>query len=256
MSVDQHRSAATDAERHQAAGGQGQGPAGPAPMTRGADALAGEDADEVLGGRAALLDGGRKRAAQRLPPPLGELGGAPAEVGRRAAGARGAGADRRVTEGQLAGEHLVGDDSQGVDIGRRSEGGARGLLRRHVRGGADVASRAGEAALSLAHGAGHAKVGDHHPGASVGTGDEEHVAALEVTMEDAVGVGCGERGGHLAEERLGLVGAEAAAAGDGGGERLSVEQLHDEEQDLAELAGVGEELIDAADVRVGNGAGE
>ena len=223
---------------------------------RSADAFAGEEPDEVLGGGAALVDGRSERAGQRLPPAFGELGDAAGEVRRSAAGARGAGAHRGVGEGKLAGEHLVGDDAQCVDVRRRSEWRARGLFRGHVRGRADVASGAGERALSLAHGAGHAEVGDHDPGAAVRPGDEEHVAALEVAVEHAVRVGGAERGGHLAEERLGLLGAEAPAAGEGGGERLAVEQLHHQEEQLAELAGVGEELVDAADVGVGDRASE
>ena len=69
-------------------------------------------------------------------------------------------------------------------------------------------------------------------------------------------VGGAERGGHLAEERLGLLGAEPPAAGERGGERLAFEQLHHQEKQLAELARVGEELVDAADVGVGDRAGE
>ena len=111
---------------------------------------------------------------------------------------------RAAAERPSAGHHLVEHRSEGEDIAARVDRAARGLLRRHVRGRAGDRSRAAEprlrverrdvlaAALVGLRQLGQAEVQD--------LGDtlrrDHHVRGLEVAVDDAGGVGGGERVGQ------------------------------------------------------------
>ncbi|MEZ4431529.1 MAG: hypothetical protein R3F65_03890 [bacterium] len=121
--------------------------------------------------------------------------------------------------GRPAGEHVVEDGAERVDVGVGSHGGAvaAGLLGGHVGGGADDAAADG--------GAGRDVVGERGValGAAVEAGDapvehedlaedaEHDVGRLEVAVHDAMDVGVGDGAGDAAE------GVDEAAEGRGVG---------------------------------------
>jgi hypothetical protein len=159
-------------------------------------------------------------------------------------------------KGKLAGEHLVGDDAQRVDVGCGSEGRARGLLRGHVRGGADIASAAGERALALADRTGDSEVGHHDAGPPSERGTSSTLLLLKSRWRTPCACAAARAAAIWRRSGSASSARKPPAAGDGGGEGLPVEELHDQEEQLTQLGWVSEELVDAADVGVGDGPSE
>ena len=81
-------------------------------------------------------------------------------------------------------------------------------------------------------------------------GREHDVRGLDVAMGDVMAMGERERLGHLRRDRQGLVERESALrAGQTGGQRLPLQQLHHEER----MALVIADVVHGADVRMGEG---
>ena len=108
---------------------------------------------------------------------------------------------RRALERRAAGEHLVEDRAQGVDVGggRDVGGRAAGLLGGHVARRAHDVAGAGQARLAL-HQLGQAEVGDLRD-ALVG---EHDVGRLDVAVDDPVLVGVVEGPGERLDQPRGL----------------------------------------------------
>ena len=106
-----------------------------------------------------------------------------------------------------AGDQLIEDDTQAVDVGPLIDLAAAGLLRRHVFRCTDAEAgvRQGSHGFRLRH-AGHAKIGQHRR-AAVG---EKDVARFDIPVDDALLVGVRQRpgdgeqkaGGFLVGDRL------------------------------------------------------
>ena len=162
-----------------------------------------------------------------------------ADRNRRVGDVRGQGLLRiEAGEGRVAGEHLVAHHADGVDVDPRIHlriGG--GLLRRHVRRGAEGDADAGEVVLArrLGDGLGDAEV--HHHGVAAG---EEHVLGLDVAVDHAGPVGDGERLGDLAEEAHGLGHRQLAGAGEAIAQGLALDVGHDVVEEAVGVAGVEE----------------
>jgi hypothetical protein len=92
---------------------------------------------------------------------------------------------RRGGQGNLAAEHLVEDDTQGIDVGAAVDGLHQGVLRGHVLGGADADARPRQA-RGLVEQPGNAEIGQQ--GAHVG---------LDVAVDDALLVGVVQGIGQL-----------------------------------------------------------
>ena len=147
---------------------------------------------------------------------VGQVGHRVAQVGDR-------GGDRGVGDERLAsGQALEGHDGEGVDVGRRGGGGALGLL------GRDVGGRAHHlAGLRQRHPLGRARdaeVGHLDPA----VGGDEQVGGLHVAVHDPGGVGDAEGVGRLGEQLLGGGRVERCPRSQQGGERLAVDELHDQ----------------------------
>ena len=149
---------------------------------------------------------------------------------------------------QLAGEGLVADDPQRVDVASRVDlvGRARGLLRAHVLQCADqLADRrlqrtAHEVAIG---GPGHAEVEDPWLAVRV----DQDVSGLEVAMDDALRVGVMDAVTHLGQQLQPPLDRQLVLA-DIVGERAAFHQLHHQER-----LGAGPEVrrpgvVDAGDV--------
>ena len=106
-------------------------------------------------------------------------------------------ADALAFERHVAGEHLVEDDAEGVDVDLAAVA-AVGDFRRHVVDGADAFGLA--AAAAAGDELGEAVVADLDD-AVVG----EDVARLQVAVDDAVVVQVGDAGAHAAHPRQHLL---------------------------------------------------
>ena len=142
---------------------------------------------------------------------LREQGG---DQGRQARRQAGAGiADRRrlvahvprgdigeagAAERRPAGQHLVQDDAEGVEVRARVDLAPQRLLGRHVLAGAEHAAGLGQA--RLLERAGDAEVG--HADAPVVA--DQDVAGLQVAVDAAAGVGGGEAVRDLDRDRQGV----------------------------------------------------
>ncbi len=112
---------------------------------------------------------------------------------------------RRPLKGGPAGQALVEDRSQGINVGSRTDAllVAGRLLRGHVGRGAQ--DRAGRCQLAiLFQTPGHTKVGDLGS-ACLG---QQHVGRLEVAVDDAVLVGVVNSGSDLLHQARGLDGRQ------------------------------------------------
>ena len=163
---------------------------------------------------------------------------------------------RRVAVERLAaGDHLVEDDAERVDVGRGRQGAALDLLGRHVvrraEHGLRLRQRRPARRLRAAR---EAEVGDDDPHAARPplVGREHDVAALEVAVDHAGVVRGGERRGHLLDQRQRVRRPHPAGALEALGERLAGEQLHREEREVL----VVEDVVDPAHVRVRHRARE
>ena len=97
-----------------------------------------------------------------------------------------------------SGEHLVGDDPEGVEIAPAVDLLARGLLGAHVGGGPDGHSLTGAAGGALArHGACDAEVGQQRPAGGL---VQQHVLRLHVAMHHAGAARGVERRGQVAHD--------------------------------------------------------
>ena len=144
----------------------------------------------------------------------------------------------RPLNGAPAGEELVQQQAEAVDVAAHRDLAPLQLLRRHVgrRARPDVVAR-----KRLGQG-GEAEVGD----ADVALAVEHHVRGLEVAVEDALLVRGGEPAAELARDFEGLVGRQPPDAPHERGEVLAVDELHREEQVVVRLGHV----VHAADRRV------
>jgi hypothetical protein len=129
----------------------------------------------------------------------------------------------RPLEGQAAGEHLVEDDAERVEVGRRGRLLPQRLLGRHVLRRAEHGALGGE--RGLLHQAGEAEVEDLDEVLAAAAIEEVDVVGLEVAVDDAEVVGAGERGADLLED-VGDARDGDRPAGDDLVERDAVEELH------------------------------
>jgi hypothetical protein len=124
----------------------------------------------------------------------------------------------------MPGEHLVAHDPEGVEIHPMVDVGlGHGLFRRHILRRADRDPYRGEfVSRRDADGLGHAEVGDRGVAAR-----EHHVVGLDVPVDDAPGVGVGERVGDLLEQPHGLVDGKLSHAVEPRPQRFALYERHD-----------------------------
>ena len=115
-------------------------------------------------------------------------------------------ARRTARVGQRAGGELVERDPERVDVAARGRGVAGRLLRRHVRRGAEHRAGAGDQRV-LGLEPGDPEVGEQYPAAL----RDQHVRRLDVAVDDAGGVGRGERVGEQRADRRRDLGEHRAA---------------------------------------------
>jgi hypothetical protein len=142
---------------------------------------------------------------------------------------------------RLTSEHLVGHRTERIEVGPMIDVGiGRGLLGRHVGGGAQRHSERGEATLPRRRRdrLGHAEVGDQGMPAR-----DHHIVGLDVTMDHAFGVGVSERVAHFAEDPDSLPHRQLALAHQLGPERFALDVGHHVVEDIAGGAG-GEQRHD------------
>jgi hypothetical protein len=116
----------------------------------------------------------------------------------------------RRRERRLAAEHLVGDDTQRIEVAPSVDLTLPSrLLGRHVgRGPEGHSGRRQPGITPLGHRTGDSKVGDHRaPRFRI----EDDVVRLDIAVNDAPFVGVGERVGHFSDDPAGLVHAEDAS---------------------------------------------
>ena len=104
--------------------------------------------------------------------------------------------------GQVTGQQVVGDRGQPVHVGPLVDPAAEGLLRGHVRRGADHVGQPAGVDQRL----GDAEVGDHQPLAAQPVAGEQEVLRLDVAVHHALGVedrqavaGLADQGDHAVE---------------------------------------------------------
>ena len=157
----------------------------------------------------------------------------PGDVGRR-----------RAVEGASPGQALVGDDAEGVDVGRRADGPAGRLLGRQVGGGAHDEPRRLVVRARALREPGDPEVGDLHRAVVA----HHEVAGLDVAVDDAHRVRGLQRVGGLRDDVEGAVDGQGALAGQLGRQRLAVDQLHD--QPGADAVGRLAEVVHRGDAGV------
>ena len=134
-----------------------------------------------------------------------------------------------IAERRLAGEHPVHHDAEGVDVRSPVDRSPHDLLGRHVLDRPD--EHAGVRELRLLIGRvrlGDAEIEDLHVVPATRALDEHHVRRLEVAMNDPRGVGDVERRAHLPGDVDADRNRQLAVTPQLRGERLALEQLHDE----------------------------
>ncbi len=130
-------------------------------------------------------------------------------------------------EGHAAGEHLVREHAEGVDVRAPVDRAAPALLGRHEVGRADegAVARAAGVGLAQAEELGDAEVEQLRPHLPVDRRDE-HVLGLEVAVHHAGRVGGRERRGHVAQRRQRPGDRHRPPPRQALRERLALEQLH------------------------------
>ena len=146
-----------------------------------------------------------------------------------------------VVEGRPADDHLIQHDAEGVDVAAEVDGAALGLLGREVGGRAHHGARLGEGLLGVAA-PGDAEVGD----LDLAAGVDQHVAGLDVAVDDAVLVGEGQRGGDVGADLGRPLGRQRTVLADQLAQRPPLHVLHDDEVRAFLLAPV----VDGDDVRM------
>ncbi len=209
---------------------------------------------ELGGGAVPLLRGLLEGLEQRQAEAGGELlaGDALVEGDGRLGDVRLDVFHRRLgVEGELAGEHLVEDDRQRVDVAARVEHLALRLLGRHeLRRAEDHAllrehDRAGPQ-LALGH-LGEAEVEHLGVVAQAAVGGEEDVLRLEIAVDDPLEVRLLEGAAALDEDGHRALGRERALLADHLVQVLALQVLHDDvERSVVELA--EEEHLDGVGV--------
>ena len=126
-------------------------------------------------------------------------------------------------ERAAAGERLVRDDAQRVDVGRRGRRVPARLLRREVLHRAH--HLAGRGQRNLVGDPGDAEVGDLDPAIR----RDQQVAGFDVAVHEARGVGGVQRVGGLRDDVEHAVGREHALALEDGRQRLTGHEFHDQE---------------------------
>ncbi|CAA9305477.1 MAG: hypothetical protein AVDCRST_MAG11-1129, partial [uncultured Gemmatimonadaceae bacterium] len=163
---------------------------------------------------------------------------------------------RAAAERVPAGEQLVGDHAERVEVGPVVGGGVGGrLLGCHVRGRPHCEAERRAGTLGRARPAlggrrerlRHAEVGDHRVPAR-----EEHVLRLEVPVHHALGVRVGQRVGQLAQEPHGVRDGQRPVARQPRPEGLALDEGHRVERQAVHLA----RGVDRHDVRVLQAGGE
>ena len=125
--------------------------------------------------------------------------------------------------GRCAGERLVQDDAQRVDVRRLGRGLAARLLGAEVVDGAHRHAR--QRQLRLVERAGDAEVGDLHAPVAA----DQHVRGLDVAVDDARARGRpGAPSATSAETRAAWRGGSGAVLAEDGRQVLPVDQLHDD----------------------------
>ena len=134
------------------------------------------------------------------------------------------GIDVVTLEGRLAGQHLVEDDTEGVEVAPRVAPLALHLLRRHVVRRPDRLGQARPRHLPERRVERDAEVDELHPAVR---GDHD-VLGLEVAVDDAVVVQVGERVGDGDGQRDGGLAGQAALSAETVAQQLAVDVLHGE----------------------------
>ena len=135
----------------------------------------------------------------------------------------------------LAREHFIDDASKRIDIATRVELPVGcGLFRTHVLWSAEGEPRLGQS-LSTCHGdrSGNPEVGDHGV-----TRLEENVFRFDISVDDALTVGIGERVRNFTANMNGLLEPELRFAVQQVSQRLPFHIGHDVEQHPVGFAGV------------------
>jgi len=135
-------------------------------------------------------------------------------------------------ERALAGEHLIQDQAERVDVAARGDLASRKLLRCHVGGRAGLQRLPGET--------GETEVGDSHLAHAV----EHHVRGLQISVHHTAFVYCGETGAHLMRDGERPIFRKPADAAEERREVLSVHVLHRDERVSFDFI----DVVDAADV--------
>ena len=147
-------------------------------------------------------------------------------------------------EGALAGEDLVEEETEGIDVAPCRDLSALHLLRRHVPG----SSRAHVSLRNLLLKTRKTEVCDAGPAPAV----DHDVRGLEVAVKDALLVSGTQASAELPGDLQPLLRRQATDAAQERSQILSVDELHREEMTTLDLA----HIVDAADVRMRNLPGD
>ena len=190
-----------------------------------------------------------QRAQDDLVDRVGQVGVALLGRHHRAARVTHHDLERVADERQPAGEHLVADHAQRVDVAAVVEPRiGEALLGRHVGRRADRRSRARQVRRlgRRAHQLHHAEVEHLHEVGIVGVVGQEDVLGLEIAVHDPLLVDRADRRRDLAQDAHGGALVERPLHLEAGAQRLALEHLHDDVVDRVRLSEVG----DVDDVRM------